>query len=52
MTNCTTRYIGEEMKMRWSLIDDRKWKMIIPILDSESCFRSKLRRLAVAPPVT
>ena len=38
--------------MRWSLIDDQKWKTIIPIRDSESCFRSKWRRLAVAPPVT
>jgi hypothetical protein len=27
------------------LIDDRKWKMIIPIRNSEPCFRSKSRRL-------
>jgi hypothetical protein len=36
--------------MRCSLIDDRKWKMIIPNRDSESCLRSRLRRLTVAPP--
>jgi hypothetical protein len=33
------------MKMRWSSIDDQKWKMTIPIRDLESSFRSKLRRL-------